>query len=715
MSERLLSASWHRVADLRPRLRAHTEVGRQRYRGEVWYVLRDPSTDRFHRFGREAQQVIGLMDGRRTVHEIWECVADTLGDAAPTQDELIRLLGQLHAADVLQCELSPDSAELFERFRKQQRQQVLGRLLNPFALRIHLFDPDRFLARTAPLLRPLFGRVAVLLWLAVVVPAAIGVATHWSELSENALDRLFTPTQMLTLWILFPVIKLFHELGHGYAARMQGGEVHDMGVMFLVFNPVPYVDASCSWSFPSKWRRALVGAAGMLVELFLAALAFDVWVSAEPGPVRAVAYNVLLIAGTTTLIFNANPLLRFDGYYIASDLLEIPNLRSRSTAFALHLWKRLALGVRESEAPRTAPGEAPWLLVYAVAALVYRALIVVAILLFVLEWNLALGLVLAAVAVGGGVGRTLYRGGKYLLTSPQLRYTRSRALGVSGAIAVGAALLLLAVPVPLRTRAEGVVWIPEGALVRAGTDGFVERVVATPGSQVHAGEVLFETSDPELEAELAAARSRVEEVEVRYEEARVEDRARAQVAAEVLDYERQHLARLVERSRRLVVSAGTDGEFVVPRHRDLPGRHVRQGELLGYVLSHDTLAVRAVVSQQEVDLVRQHTRSVAVRLAERLGEVYPARIRRTVPAANERLPSPALGSVGGGQVPVDPRESGGDRAVKSLFEVELEVAAGSLPVNGGGRVYVRFDHGYEPLAWQWTRRLRQVFLSRLHV
>jgi putative peptide zinc metalloprotease protein len=257
--------------------------------------------------------------------------------------------------------------------------------------------------------------------------------------------------------------------------------------------------------------------------------------------------------------------------------------------------------------------------------------------------------------------------------------------------------------------------MPEEALVRAGTDGFIERVVASPGSQVNAGDPLFETSDPDLAAQLASARARVAELEVRLQEAQVEERSRARVAAEVLDYERQRLARLVERSGRLVVRAAIGGEFVVPRHRDLPGRHVQQGELLGYVLSLDTISVRAVVTQQEVDLVRERTRSVAVRLAERLEEVYPATILRTVPAANERLPSPALGSVGGGQLPVDPRESRGDRSVESLFEVELDVAAGSLPANGGGRVYVQFDHGAEPLAWQWTRRLRQVFLSRLHV
>ena len=154
---------------------------------------------------------------------------------------------------------------------------------------------------------------------------------------------------------------------------------------------------------------------------------------------------------------------------------------------------------------------------------------------------------------------------------------------------------------------------------------------------------------------------------------------------------------------------------MIPRSEDLPGRFVTKGELLAYVVDRRSITVRAVVPQDDVDLVRERTAGVKVRLAEQLSETHEAVVRRIVPAASERLPSRVLGSGGGGEVPVDPSEPGGELAVRSLFEVELEVPATGLAVNGGGRVYVRFDHGREPFAAQWYRRLRQLFLSRFHV
>ena len=147
---------------------------------------------------------------------------------------------------------------------------------------------------------------------------------------------MLSAQNLLLLWLVFPVIKLLHELGHAYAAKAGGGEVHEMGMMLLVFMPVPYVDATAAGGFRSKWRRALVGAAGMLVELFIASLCMFVWVLVEPGVMRAVAFNVMLIAGVSTVVFNGNPLLRFDGYYILSDLIEIPNLaHARQPVLAL--------------------------------------------------------------------------------------------------------------------------------------------------------------------------------------------------------------------------------------------------------------------------------------------------------------------------------------------------------------------------------------------
>jgi putative peptide zinc metalloprotease protein len=715
VSEPLFSASWYRVKDLAPRLRPHARVVRHRYRGETWYVLHDPASDRFLRFTPAANQLLALMDGRRNVNEIWKLATEKLGDDAPTQDETIRLLGQLHASDVLQCDISPDAAELFDRWQKRERQERKGRLLSPFAIRLHLFDPERLLARTLPWLRPLFGWGGALLWLAVVVPALFAAATHWGELTENLLDRLFTPTNLVAVWMLFPVLKILHEFGHGYAAKAFGGEVHDMGVMFLVFTPIPYVDASSSLAFPSKWRRATVAAAGMIVEIFLAAMALWIWLAAEPGMVRAIAHNALVIGGVTTLLFNANPLLRFDGYYILSDLIEIPNLGSRANRSVGEWIQRRVFGQREGQPEPMAPGERTWLIGYAVASFVYRILVLAAIVLWIMQLHFLAGVLLGGFAAVGWFGIPAWRAAKHLFTSPQLRRVRGRALGIVGGGAALAALLLALAPVPLRTRAEGVVWLPDEAHVRAGVDGFVGRVVAVPGASVSAGDLLLEMRDPALAAQVKMLEARVREFEARRDAERMRSRVAEQVTLEQLQYARSQLARARERASELRIHSRSAGRFVIPRSEDLVGRFVAQGELLAWVVNFDDVRVRAVVPQGDVDLVRQRTRAVELRLAQRLDSRLPSEVLRIVPAASEQLPSVALGVGGGGELPVDPTAPEGNRAAQSLFEVELAVPADAAVQQYGGRVYVRFDHGTEPLAVQWGRRLRQLFLARFHV
>src|SRR6185503_10544121 len=191
-----------------------------------------------------------------------------------------------------------------------------------------------------PAVAPFWSWWGGLVWLAVVAPAAVHLAVHWTDFSHGVLDRLLTPQNLGMMWLLFPLIKTLHELGHATATKAFGREVHDLGVMLLVVTPVPYVDASAAWAFPGKWRRIAVGAAGMAVELVLASLALYVWLAVEPGLVRALAFHVIVIAGISTLVFNANPLLRYDGYYILADLLEIPNLRARANRYLGYLGER---------------------------------------------------------------------------------------------------------------------------------------------------------------------------------------------------------------------------------------------------------------------------------------------------------------------------------------------------------------------------------------
>jgi putative peptide zinc metalloprotease protein len=340
---------------------------------------------------------------------------------------------------------------------------------------------------------------------------------------------------------------------------------------------------------------------------------------------------------------------------------------------------------------------------------------VVAILSWILDQFFFVGLVLGLFAGIGWIGVPLYKGLRFLLTSPQIRRVRARAIVVCGAAALSVGLLLAWLPAPLRTQVEGVVWVPDEALVRAGSEGFVREVMTAPGARVEKGQVLVVLEDPELETRRTTLEARVDELSARMAAQRTADLVAAQLTAEELGYARDSLSRVRERVADLAVRAGRAGRFSVVRPQDLPGRFVRKGELLGHVVDPEKTRVRAVVGQDDVQLVTRRLVATRVRLAERVSEVRDARLLRVVPAASEQLPSSVLGSGGGGEVPVDPRDPQGERAVQKMFEVELEIPASGAVVHAGGRVHVRFDLGSEPLGVQWARRLRQIFLSRFQV
>ena len=715
MTRSLFSPSWYRVAGLTPRLRGHAHIHRYDYREEAWYVLQDHAKGRYYRFPPVAYHLICQMDGRRTVQELWERTADKFGDDAPTQGEVVQILGQLHAADMLLCNVPPDTAELLRRAQRVERAQWWMQLRSPMALRFPLVDPERFLQHTVRAVRPLFSGGGLILWLAVVATGAVLAGVHWEELTRNIVDRVLTAQNLLLLWLIYPVVKTLHELGHAYAVKVWGGEVHEIGIMLLVLMPIPYVDASAASEFRSRHRRVLVGAAGIVVELFVASLALILWLNMEPGNLRSMMYNVVLIGGVSSLLFNANPLLRFDGYYIFSDLIDIPNLAQRGYQYLGYVLQRYPLGVRAAQKPHTAPGERTWFLVYSLASFVYRAFVYTGIVLFIAGKFFFIGVLLATWAAFSMVVVPVGKGLRFVATSSLLRERRGRAWLLVSGLVLALFLLLFVMPFPSWTRTEGVVWAPEDTLVRAGTSGFVSRLVAQPDARVGAGEVIVRCTDPSLEAQTTVLRARLSELQDRYDAAVATDRVQARLVREELEDARKELRRAEERLRELEIRSPSAGVFIVPEAQDLPGRYLRQGEPFAYVLDVERPIVRVVVDQSDVDLVRQRTRGVAVRRAERIGEILPAAIRREVPEAERQLPSTILGALGGGQVAVDPTSPGGSTTFERMFQFDVEVLEHVEPVLIGSRVYVRFDHGFEPLAVQAYRAVRRVFLRRFNV
>jgi len=711
----VFSPSWHNVSELKPRLLPHARFHRHHYRGELWHVVHDTTSGRYHRMSPGAYGLVRRMDGRQTVQALWEQACAAGSADLPTQNEIVELLSQLHAHDLLHCDVTPDAASVFERFRKQRFARWKQRLGNPLGLRFPLVDPDDFLSRHAPSFAWLFSYRGALLWLAVVMPAAALAARHWAELSGNLSDRLLSAQNLVLLGLLFVPVKILHELGHAFATKRWGGAVPEMGVMFLVFAPVPYVDSSSASTFRDKYSRAVVGAAGVLVELFLAAIAMYAWLLLEPGIFRAACFNVMLIAGISTVIVNGNPLLRFDGYYVFADLIEMPNLAQRGTRYWTWLCDRYLFGAREVEAPVESAAEKRWLLPYTVASWLYRAIITASIVLFIATKFFFFGALIALWGALQFLVMPVYKSVKHIRTGPSLQRHRARAVRVSIALVAAALLVVFTLPLPLRTQAQGVVWLPDSSLVRAGADGIVERWLVEPGTAVDRETPLLLMSDLELDAQLEDARARVAEFQARYAAERFTKPASAEVILEKLAQEERALRRTEERHADLIVQSAAAGVLVAPQHLDMIGQHFRKGALLGYLLDRDRLTARVVVTQQDIDLVRTKLRGVRLRLAENPGHTFSAAVLREVPSGVDELPSLALTPAGGGEIPVDPQDTSGVKSLDRVFVFDVELPRDALPDTFGSRVYVRFEHAYEPLATQWYRRVRQLFLSRLDV
>ncbi len=721
------SESWYRVADLQPRLRSTVQVHRQHFRGQLWQVLQDPASNQFFRLNTAAYHLVAMLDGRRRVAEVWEACNEELGDAAPTQGETIQLLGQLYTANLLHGDMPPDAAALFERYHRRVGREIKGYLTNFLFIRIPLFDPDRFLNRWVGLFGRLFTLPGLVLWLALLALGIRAVAGRGSEL----LDQSGSVLALDNLWMLYAalvVVKVAHEFGHAFACKQLGqtahstGEVHVMGLMFLVFTPLPFVDASSAWALRSKWRRAVIGMSGMMVELGIAAVAAMLWANASPGTAtHAITYNIMFIASVSSLLFNGNPLLRYDAYYILSDLVEIPNLAGRAKQYLYYLVRRYVWGIRRVQSPAHSRGERLWMFFYGILSTLYRIAISVGILMFIAGRFFMVGVILAVMAVFAWGLVPLGKFFHYLATSPELERRRARAVAttavVLGGLLVGIGILRL----PDRYRFDGVVEPETLAFVYAKSDGFVASIERPSGATVQPGDVLLRAENPALATRLSELRS--ERVRLTSERNRALAQPASEGAAAVQAYDEQleALGERIERAQQdvddLVLRAPIAGTWIAPRVEHRLSAYVQRGEQIGLVAGLDRLAVSAVVGQQAAEPLFDAItldQEVEIRVGGRPDIETRGRITEKHEAGRKDLPSAALGYTAGGPVLTASEDAERPQAAEHLFRIRIAPET-SERLFSGQLVVVRVTLGAAPLAVQWWRDLLRLFQRRFRI
>lgn len=705
----LFSQEWYRLASLKPSLRPGVRISRQTHRGEVWYVLLDPINGVHQRVNRSGYELVGRLDGRHSCEEIWQTLLQRLGKSAPSQNEMIGTMSQLYEANLLSLSTRGDFDHLKAHGKKQQAQHAFSSV-NPLSFRVAVWRPGEWLDKMQGLSLALFSMPALFVWLALILTSFLTLGIHWRSFSNDVAALWNHPYSLLLSWLLYPLLKLVHEMSHALAVRRYGGDVGEFGIRMLTLLPVPYVDASSSNLFAFKHQRAVVAAAGIAAEMSLAAIAILLWVMLSPGLPKSVCLFVAVIGGLSTIAFNANPLLKFDGYYVFTDLLELPNLAQRSQQYWKDLFRRYGFGLQDLPRTSLSNGERPWLLGYGLASFVYRWTLGITLIVLAANLHWTLGLAMLAASLFMLVGKPTYQLISYLLNDPSLGVERPRAIFVS-AVALSLFVFgLLLLKLPSSTVAQGIVWAPEKAQVRALTAGFIETVHVKDGQVVKAQQRIATLVNEELSLDWTRILTELSEARTERLGAMSTDALQMRTIEDRIGRLEAELALLQRHADALEVLAESAGRIAIARLNDLPGRFLKKGEQFAQILTEDETVVRVAVVNHEASRVRNRTEHIELRWPNAKRDAVTATLLGEVPATVNALPSAALGERGGGRIQIDPQGSDGMKTQEPVFLFDVQTAKDG-EAYPGMRAWVRFDHGSESMLRMIYREWRRAFLK----
>ena len=686
MSASFFNDSWYKVSELRISLLASVVVQEQVFRTKKWIVLKDSSNEAFFRVSVETFQFLQALDTGQTVQQIWEGYVERFPRQAPSREEVVALITQLHASNLLYFKNDANAREISRRVDEARRNEWVQRLTSILYFKLPLWNPDAFLAWLDARIPKWLVYAFLCAWVVAMGFGGMVVVEHFDTISDRT-QGILSVGNLGWLYLCTAGMKLVHETFHGLVCKRYGGRVRGFGLMFLIFTPLPYVDVTSSWGFPNQWHRMMVGVAGMFVELFIAALAAVGWANTGAGTtLNAICFNLMFVGSVSSLVFNGNPLLRFDAYYILSDWVGIPNLYAKAQAQWLHFGRKHVFGIRDDQTEYEEPRAQAILYAYGFLSYFYLLMVTYFVTVMLLDQWFIVGLAALASAVFAKVIQPLWSLMRFA-SGPAVRFDRRRAL----AITYGVPALLLAivffVPVPCSLSVPGVLESQQFQVTHADTDGRLVRIVKPSGDRVRRDDVIAVLENRDLDSRIRINRDEYEANQTAlhamlYQSA--PDLESVRKRTDALDNEYRDLQRHRD---ALVVKAPFDGWWMSPSLNQNLGGWIYRGEVLGDLVDTRSFRFSGVISQeqaQEIFASRIEGGDVAV-----FGQAdYRVSLSgiSVIPYESTRLASASLGWLGGGDVPVRADEGSGTQTREPFFllrgNLPEQLPEGMVPMHG---------------------------------
>ncbi|MBL8821051.1 MAG: efflux RND transporter periplasmic adaptor subunit [Planctomycetia bacterium] len=612
---------------VRVRLRPDLHIGKHKYEGKTFYVVKDPVSLRYYRFKEHERFLLDYMDGARTLDDAQKAFELQFRPERLTLEDLEAFTSQLLQAGLAQNENAGAGKQLFTRYKKRRNRKIMQSFMNIFYIKIPLFDPDRVLEKMVPLFGFIFTRFFLFLSIMVMLGAVMLVATHWNTFVSKmpAYHEFFTLKTMAYLWVALGAVKVIHEFGHGLSCKTFGGEVHEMGLLFLVFSPCMYCNVSDAWTLPSKWQRIVISAAGIYVELLIAALATFVWWSTDNGTfVNNMCMSLMVVCSISTFVFNANPLMRFDGYYVLADWLEIPNLREKANKYLGEVVQEYCLGIEVPPQPYMTLNRKILFVTFAIVSWLYRWLITFSILgfmyTFLEPYKLgSISYLLGTISLAAMLGMPLYKLGKSIHRRGRIPDMKPARVIISSVVLVTVLTTLMLIPFPMRVKATTLVQpdpMYQRSVVVEDEGNFLAELYVKDGETVKAGQPLarFQNLDLSINYELTLNQIPLVKKQIQsliQQQQSSGSRAgpisnqlvKAQGELDKMEHNQQLLRKQQE---RLVLRAPQDGTVMKLIPKEQLGNHVPRGTELCIVGDVTKLRAIFLVEPSDKDLIQEN-------------------------------------------------------------------------------------------------------------
>jgi len=715
MTESIFSPLWYKVSNLKISLDKQVVIQKQYSGKKKYYIICNTITNKHYRFHTNTYPFVGLLKGECTINEIWEHLNSAQNETDPTQGEIIQLLTRLAACDLIQVSGKNSFFEFHKRRKEEKEKTFKSKMLNPLSIRMHVANPDKFIEKTYPYIRWLFSLSMLFCALIFIVLGIMNIIIYQDDFYQDLQNNILDMSNLIILIPCYIIIKFFHELGHAYMIKKFHGRVTDFGFVFMAFIPFAYVDASASIMFKEKYKRLSVISIGMLIELFLASISFLIWINIDDSTLKVICLNITVIGIFSVFFFNGNPLLKYDGYYLLSELCNIPNLKTKYKEYLSYYFRKYIYGEHNIEVDSSySILKKFFILIYGTLSFIYQFIIFFTILIYITNKYLFFGLLVSIWVMLTQLFTPLYSYFKNTIKQSQFTSNTKRVIGSWMLIFSTLYVVLFLIKMPYFIYAEGVVKIPDNLIVKAQTDGFVQAIHKSSGHQVSTTEPIASLDNPSLLYEKIYFTNKLKEAELEYSANLNNDYTKSMNFREESHKLKSKLLHINCKINKLSIKSKSDGNLILVQQNELMGKYLKKGDIIGYVNNGQPPIIQVIIPQSKIDIINDDITTIKIKYNLYAQTEYTGKLLSAKPILSKKLPSASLAKSGGGSIKT--KDNGHAlEAIQNIIALEVMLPEFKQEVLLGKKVYIKLYQTPKSIGHQIFLKLRKLLQSEIHV